>query len=88
MFCGENRGGSEARMGGFAAEFRGFWVARGRGAAIQCTADSAGTIGQKNFKKGAEKGGKLKNWGARGAEKWRRGTLYRACGAIFGSRIF
>ena len=41
-------------MGGFAAEFRGFWVARGRGAAIQCTADSAGTIGQKNFKKGAE----------------------------------
>lgn len=72
-------------MGGFAAEFRGFRVARGCGEAIQRTADSAGTIGQKNFKKGAEKGGKLKNWGARGAEKWRRGTLYRVHGMIFRS---
>ena len=36
-------------MGGFAAEFRGFWVARGCGAAIQRTADTAGVIGRKNF---------------------------------------
>ena len=36
-------------MGGFAAEFRGFWAACGRGEAIQRTADTAGTIGQKNF---------------------------------------
>ena len=49
MFYGENRGGGEARMGGFAAKFRGFWVARGRGAAIQRTADSAGRSGRKNF---------------------------------------
>lgn len=26
VFYGENRGGGEARMGGFSAEFRGFWV--------------------------------------------------------------
>ena len=48
-FADEIWGSGEARMGGFAAEFRGFWVARGRGAAIQRTADSAGTIRQKNF---------------------------------------
>lgn len=27
----------------------GFWVVRGRGAAIQCTADSTGVVGRKNF---------------------------------------
>ena len=85
MFCGGFWGGGEARMGGFTAEFRGFWVARGCGAAIQRTADSAGTIGQKNFKKGAEKSGKLKNWGAGGVGRWLGRTLYRVCGAIFGS---
>ena len=36
-------------MGGFTAEFRGFWVARGRGAAIQRTADADGLTGRKNF---------------------------------------
>lgn len=36
-------------MGGFAAEFRGFRVAQGCGAAIQRTADSDGHSGQKNF---------------------------------------
>ena len=36
-------------MGGFAAEFRGFWVGYGRGEAIQRTADSAGAVGGKNF---------------------------------------
>ena len=41
-------------MGGFTAEFRGFWVARGRGAAIQRTADTAGQPGRKNFLKGVK----------------------------------
>ena len=45
-------------MGSFAAEFRGFWTERGRGAAIQRTADGAGNSGRKKilriFKKGAE----------------------------------
>lgn len=76
-------------MGGSAAEFRGFWVARGCGEAIQRTVDTAGVIGRKNFlkifKKGAKKGEKPKNWGARGAGRWPEGTLYRVCGAIFGS---
>ena len=44
-------------MGRFAAKFRGFWVACGRGEAIQRTADAVGAIGRKNFLK---RGGKLK----------------------------
>jgi hypothetical protein len=36
-------------MGGFAAEFWGFWVARGCGAAIQRTADMGVLVGRKNF---------------------------------------
>lgn len=36
-------------MGGFAAEFRGFRVARGRGEAIQRTADMSGLTGRKIF---------------------------------------
>jgi hypothetical protein len=43
-----------------------------------------GTRGEKIFKNFLERGGKPKNWGARGAGKWHRGTLYRVCGAIFG----
>jgi len=35
--------------GCFAAKFRGFWVGRGRGEAIQRTADMGGAIGQKIF---------------------------------------
>lgn len=45
-------------MGGFAAEFRGFWVAQGGGEAIQRTADSAGQPGRKNFKNLLERGWK------------------------------
>ena len=67
-------------MGGFAAEFRGFWVGYGRGEAIQRTADSTGRSGPKNFLKRAEKS---KNWGPRGAEKWRRDTVYRVCEGDF-----
>ena len=48
-FVGDFGGNSEARMGGFAAEFRGFWVACGRGEAIQRTADAVGAIGRKIF---------------------------------------
>lgn len=36
----------------------------------------------KIFKK---RGGKPKNWGARGAGRWCRSTLYRVCEAIFKS---
>ena len=71
-------------MGGFAAEFRGFWVARGRGVAIQCTADMGGLTGRKNFLKIFKKrGGKPKNWGARSAGRWSGRTLYRVRGVIF-----
>lgn len=66
-------------MGGFAAEFRGFWSGRGRGAAIQRTADVVGQSGRKNFLKEGEK---PKSWGARGAGRWRVVTLYRVCRAI------
>lgn len=69
-------------MGGFAAEFQGFWAGRERGEAIQRTADTAGRSGQKKFKKGAKKGEKPKNWGAGGAGRWRGGILYRVCEAI------
>ena len=31
-----------------------------------------------------KRGENPKNWGERGAGRWRRGTLYRACGVIFG----
>ena len=48
-FVGDFGGSGEARMGGFAAEFRGFWVACGRGEAIQRTADSGGQSERKNF---------------------------------------
>lgn len=76
-------------MGGFAAEFRGFWAESGCGEAIQRTVDTAGVIGRKNFlkifKKGVKKGEKPKNWGARGAGRWCRGTLYRVCEVIFKS---
>lgn len=73
-------------MGGFAADFRGFWVARGCGEAIQRTADTGGVVGAKKilkiFKGGMEN---RKNWGARGARGRPEGTLYRACGATFES---
>ena len=36
-------------MGGFSAEFRGFWAESGRGVAIQRTADTGGRAGRKNF---------------------------------------
>ena len=38
---------------------------------------------KKFLKKGAKKGEKPKNWGARGAGRWSERTLYRVCGAIF-----
>lgn len=47
VFYGENRGGGETRMGGFAAEFRGFRAESGCGEAVQRTADSAGAVGAK-----------------------------------------
>lgn len=38
-------------MGGFTAEFRGFWAERGCGEAIQRTADMGGLTGRKIFLK-------------------------------------
>lgn len=57
----------------------------GEGAARRFSARRTvpGARGEKIFKKGAKKGGKLKNWGARGAGRWHEGTLHRACGVIF-----
>lgn len=43
-----------------------------------------GGLGEKFFKNLLERGGKPKNWGARGAGRWHKGTLYRVCGAILG----
>lgn len=48
-FAGDFGGSGKVRMGGSAAEFRGFWVARGCGAAIQRTADMGGLTGRKIF---------------------------------------
>ena len=45
----------------------------------------AGTQGEKIFKNLLERGGKPKNWGVRGVERWPEGTLYRVCGVIFRS---
>lgn len=56
VFCGGFLGGSEARMGGFAAEFRGFWMVRGCGAAIQRTAGMGRLTGRKKFLKIFKKG--------------------------------
>lgn len=70
-------------MGGFAAKFRGFWAGYGHGTAIQRTADMGGTIGRKNFLK---RGGKSKNWGARGTERANLGTLYRTGSVLIDGR--
>ena len=53
------------RVGGFAAEFRGFWVARGRGEAIQRAADMGGLTGRKIFLKIFEKRVKSLKMGVR-----------------------
>lgn len=70
-------------MGGFAAEFRGFWSGRGRGEAIQRTADATGGRGEKIFKNLLERGEKPEKWGEGGAGRWSGCTLYRVRGAIF-----
>jgi hypothetical protein len=56
MFYGRFWGGGKTRMGGFTAEFRGFWVARGCGAAIQRTVDTGGVVGAKKILKIFKKG--------------------------------
>jgi hypothetical protein len=48
-FRGDFGTAAKARMGGFAAKFRGFRVAQGCGAAIQRTADMGGLTGRKIF---------------------------------------
>ena len=49
-FAGVFGGEGGVRVGGFAAEFRGFWPGRGCGEAIQRTADVGGCSGRKIFK--------------------------------------
>ena len=63
-------------MGGSAAEFRGFWVARGYGKAIQRTADIGGLVGRKKFLK--KRGGKPKN-GVREVPEGGAGAPYIGC---------
>ena len=48
-FAGDFWGSGEARMGGFAAEFRGFWPRRGCDETVQRTADTDGHSVRKNF---------------------------------------
>ena len=62
-------------MGGFTAEFRGFWAGCGCGAAIQRTADTAGAVGRKIFKKGVQN---LKI-GVREGSEGGAGALYIGC---------
>lgn len=80
VFCGRFWGDGEARMGGFAAKFRGFWAGRERGATIQRTADAAGLVWRKIFLKEGEK---PKIWGARGTGRWSGSILHRVCGVVF-----
>ena len=59
-------------MGGFAAKFRGFWVALGCGEAIQRTADMGERSGRKNF---LQKGRKIEKLGCERCRKAVQGHL-------------
>ena len=63
-------------MGGFAAKFRGFWVAQGCGAAIQRTADSTGVVGRKKILKIFKKGVKNPESGVRAGSEGDAGAPY------------
>lgn len=54
VFYGENRGGGEARMGGFAAKFRGFGLGEGAARRFSARRTVPGRLGEKFFKKGVE----------------------------------
>lgn len=66
-------------MGGFAAKFRGFWAGRGRGEAIQRTADSAGHSGRKIFLKIFKKGAENLKIGVWKCRKGGLGTPHIGC---------
>ena len=85
MFYGENRGGGEARTGGFTAKFRGFWAERGCGTSIQSTADMGGLTGRKKFLKIFKKRVKNPKIGVREVLEDGLGAPYIGCagGAIF-----
>lgn len=72
-------------MGGFAAEFRGFWAGRGCGATIQRTADMGGLVGAKKILKIFKKGVKTRKIGVREVPEGGLGAPYIGCagGAIF-----
>lgn len=70
-------------MGGFAAEFRGFWSGFGRGAAIQRTADTAGLVWRKIFLREGEKGVKNRKIGVREVPEGGLGAPYIGCAGWF-----
>lgn len=88
VFCGRFWGGGAARMGGFAAEFRGFWTGRGCGAAIQRTADSAGAVWAKKFLKTFKKGGENPEIGVKEVPNGDPRAPYIGCAGRFLSAIF
>lgn len=60
------------------------------GVRVRCGDSAHGGPGRANWAKNflkifKKRGGKPKNWGARGAGRWCRSTLYRVCEAIFKS---
>lgn len=75
-------------MGGFAAEFRGFWTERGYGEAIQRTADMGGLTGRKIFLKIFEKRVKSLKIGVRKAPEGGAGAPYIGCARRFLGVIF
>jgi hypothetical protein len=87
-FAGDFWGGSKARMGGFAAKFRGFRVAQGCGEAIQCTADMGGLTGRKNFLKIFKIRVKTRKLGCERCWKVDWGAPYIGCAGRFLGTIF
>ena len=61
----------------------GFGLGAGAARRFSARRKLAEWLGEKIFKNFYKRGENPKNWGARGAGRWCRGTLYRVCGAIF-----
>lgn len=70
-------------MGRFAAEFRGFRVVRGRGAAIQRTADAAGQSERKKILKKGRERVKNRKIGVREVPEGGAGAPYIGCAGRF-----
>lgn len=70
-------------MGGFAAEFRGFWSGSGCGAAIQRTADAAGQSERKKILKKGRERVKNRKIGVREVPEGGAGAPYIGCAGRF-----